>query len=97
MTATVGADRSPHGLTSDHFGVSKLPLIVPGHYHGDREENAGRGEIGVDLDLGCRIAVAQTVYYLIDVGPQPLVALPRNASPDNKVGLRAPQFRTHTQ
>ena len=97
MTATVGADRRSDGLTSDHLAVAKPPLIIPGHDNRQREENTGRGQIGVDLDLGCRITISQIVNYTINVRPQTLVGLPRDASSDNEVALRAPQLRTHTQ
>lgn len=97
MTATVGADRRADGLTSDHLAVAKPPLIVLGHDNCQREENTGRGQIGIDLDLGCRITIAQIVNYSINVRPQTLIGLPRDSSSDNEVALRAPQLRTHTQ
>ena len=74
-----------------------LALIVLGHDNGDREENTGRRQVGVDFDLGCRITLAQIVDHPIDVWPQTLVGLPRDASGDNEVTLRAPELRTHTQ
>ena len=97
MTATVGADRRSDSIPSDPLGVAKLPFIVVSQDNSDREENPGGGQIGVALDLGCRITVAQIIDHSIDVRPQTLVGVPRNASSYNEVALRAPQLRTHTQ
>ena len=97
MTATVGADRRADSLPSDPLCVAKLPFIVVGHDNSDREENASGGQIGVDLDLGCRITIAQIADYSINMRPQTLVGVPRNASIHNEVALRPPQLRTHTQ
>ena len=97
MTATVGANRRADRLASQPFRIANSPLIVLGHHNGDREENTGRCQIGVDLYLGCRITVAQSVDDSVNVRPQPLVGLPGDAPSHNEVALRAPQLRTHTQ
>ena len=76
---------------------NNLPFIVVRHNNGDREENASGGQIGVDLDLGCRITIAQIADYSINMRPQTLVGVPRNASIHNEVALRPPQLRIHTQ
>jgi hypothetical protein len=97
VTTTVGADRRADGLPSDPLGVANVPFIVVRHDNGDREENASGNQIGIDLDLGCRITVAQIVDYSINMRSQTLVGVPGNASIHNEVALRAPQLRTHTQ
>ena len=93
----MGTDCGANGLPCDLLGVGELPLIVPGHNNGDREKDTGGCQIGVGLDLGCRFAIAQLVNHSVNVRLQTLVGLPRYASRDDEVALRAPEFRIHTQ
>ena len=97
MTAAVGADRLADGLPSHLLSVADVALIILSHNDSDREENTRRRQVGVDFDLGRRIALPQIVDHPIDVWPQALVGLPWDPTGDNEVTLRAPEFRAHTQ
>jgi len=97
VTAAVGADRRADGLPSHFLGVADVALIILGYNNSDREENTGRRQVDVNFDLGRRITLPQIVDHPIDVWPQALVGLPRDPSGDNKVTLRAPELRIHTQ
>ena len=97
MTAAVGPYRLADGLPSHFLSVADVALIILRYNNSDREENTRRRQVGVDFDLGRRIALPQIVDHPIDVWPQALVGLPWDPSGDNEVTLRAPELRTHTQ
>jgi len=97
MTASVGADRLADGLPSHCLGVADVALIILRYNNSDREENTRRRQVGVNFDLGRRIALPQIVDHPIDVWPQALVCLPWDAPGDNEVTLRAPELGIHTQ
>ena len=68
-----------------------------GHDHDDRQQNMGGLKIGVNLDLRGCIVVAQRFYNTIDMGPQPLVVVPRDTTRDRELTLSSPQVATHIQ
>ena len=97
MTAAVRTDRSSHGLPGDLVGVFNVAFIIMGDNHRDRKEDTRRRQVGVYLDLGCRVTLTELVDDPVDVWSEAVVGLPRDPTSDDEVALSAPEFGVHTQ